>query len=143
MPIERLGFGRAVLRLFDRFGKFLGALEAVVRIAGQRFGQQGIEFRPKFQLDQVGTIASFVKQGLGIAVLPYLGIAPLLSLKGMSLSTVVDGPVRSIGIVRRRNSSVTPLAQLAMEGVRSVSRRLIADPQGRVLAPSEARPAAA
>lgn len=88
------------------------------------FLQRGVVFRPKLQLDQIGTIAGFVKQGLGIAVLPYLGIMPLLSLKGMRVAEIVDGPVRSVGIVSRKASAPAAIAAEAMAEVRTVSDRL-------------------
>ena len=89
------------------------------------FLQRGVVFRPKLQLDQIGTIAGFVKQGLGIAVLPYLGIMPLLSLKGMSVAEIVDGPVRSVGIVSRKASTASGIAMQAMTEVRAIADRLI------------------
>ncbi|WP_244788540.1 LysR family transcriptional regulator [Cupriavidus pauculus] len=88
------------------------------------FLQRGVVFRPKLQLDQIGTIAGFVKQGLGIAVLPYLGIMPLLSLKGMRVAEIVDGPVRSVGIVSRKASAPSPIAAQAMIEIRAVADRL-------------------
>lgn len=88
------------------------------------FLQRGVVFQPKLQLDQIGTIAGFVKQGLGIAVLPYLGILPLLSFKGMHVAEIVDGPVRSVGIVRRKASPLSAIAEEAVEEVRLVSDRL-------------------
>ncbi|WP_454056482.1 LysR family transcriptional regulator [Cupriavidus sp. Marseille-Q8015] len=88
------------------------------------FLQRGVMFQPKLQLDQIGTIAGFVKQGLGIAVLPYLGILPLLSLMGMRVAEIVDGPVRSVGIVRRKASPLSAIAAEAVEQVRVVSDAL-------------------
>nr|WP_315593712.1 LysR family transcriptional regulator [uncultured Cupriavidus sp.] len=88
------------------------------------FLQRGVVFRPKLQLDQIGTIAGFVKQGLGIAVLPYLGIMPLLSLKGMHVAEIVGGPVRSVGIVSRKTTTPSDIAAQAMAEVRAISDRL-------------------
>ena len=89
------------------------------------FLQRGLIFQPRLQLDQIGTIAGFVKQGLGIAVLPYLGILPLLSFKGMRVAEIVDGPVRSVGIVRRKASPLSPIAEYAEQQVRVVADALI------------------
>ncbi|ESJ19938.1 MULTISPECIES: LysR family transcriptional regulator [unclassified Cupriavidus] len=88
------------------------------------FLQRGVQFRPKLQLDQIGTIAGFVKEGLGIAVLPYLGIMPLLSLKGMRVAEIVDGPVRSVGLVSRKTSPPSEIAAQAMVEVGIVADRL-------------------
>ncbi|RCW67444.1 LysR family transcriptional regulator [Pseudorhodoferax soli] len=100
--------------------------------------QRGMEFRPKMQFDQVGTIAGFVRQGLGVAVLPYLGMMPLLDLGGMRVSEISDGPVRSVGIVTRERSEPSDIARQAMQEVRAVARQLIAQHAGLVLPPGKA-----
>ncbi len=112
-----------------------------MRYMAAAYLQRGIEFRPKMQFDQVGTIAGFVKQGLGIAVLPYLGMTPLLTLRGLRVSAIVDGPVRSVGIVTRRAGTPTAIAEQAMQEVRTVASALIQrqsewvlPPAGRVVA---------
>ena len=98
--------------------------------------QRGIEFRPKMQFDQVGTIAGFVKQGLGIAVLPYLGTTPLLTLRGLKVSEIVDGPIRSVGIVTRRVGISTAIAQQAIQEVRKIANALIQRQSEWVLPPA-------
>lgn len=110
-----------------------------MRYMSAAYLQRGIEFRPKMQFDQVGTIAGFVKQGLGIAVLPYLGTTPLLTLRGLRVSEIVDGPVRSVGIVTRRAGTPTAIAQQAMQEVRTVAGALIARQSEWVLRPSTRR----
>ncbi|MDM0090550.1 MULTISPECIES: LysR family transcriptional regulator [unclassified Variovorax] len=110
-----------------------------MRYMSAAYLQRGIEFRPKMQFDQVGTIAGFVKQGLGIAVLPYLGTTPLLTLRGLRVSEIVDGPVRSVGIVTRRAGTPTAIAQQAMQEVRTVAGALIARQSAWVLPPSARR----
>jgi LysR family carnitine catabolism transcriptional activator len=102
------------------------------------FLQRGIVFRPKMQFDQIGTIAGFVMQGLGIAVLPYLGMMPLLTLRGMCVSEIVDGPVRSVGIATRKGSPVSAIANQAMQEVRAVSDRLIRQLPDWILPPVQA-----
>lgn len=111
-----------------------------MRYMSAAYLQRGIEFRPKMQFDQVGTIAGFVKQGLGIAVLPYLGTTPLLTLRGLRVSEIVDGPVRSVGIVTRRAGMPTAIAQQAMQEVRTVAGALIARQSEWVLPPLLNRP---
>ncbi len=89
------------------------------------FLQRGIVFRPKLSFDQVATAAGFVQKGVGIAIQPYLGVMPLLDLRGMRLCQIVDGPVRSVGIVRRKGSPLSQIAEKALEEVRAASRALI------------------
>ena len=96
-----------------------------MRYISAAFLQRGVEFRPKMQLDQVGTIAGFLKAGTGVAVLPYLGMMPMVSLKGMKISSITDGPVRSVGVVTRRQGSPTAIAAAAMQEVRNVALDLM------------------
>ncbi|MPM49830.1 hypothetical protein SDC9_96562 [bioreactor metagenome] len=96
-----------------------------MRYISAAFLQRGMEFRPKMQLDQVGTIAGFLKQGLGVAVLPYLGMMPMVSLKGMKISLITDGPLRSVGVVTRRQGSLSPIALEAIEAIREVAQQLM------------------
>ncbi|WP_315122626.1 LysR family transcriptional regulator [Comamonas antarctica] len=110
-----------------------------MRYMSAAFLQRGIEFRPKMQLDQVGTIAGFVKAGLGIAVLPYLGMMPMQTLRGLQVSEIADGPVRSVGIVTRRLATPTAIAQQAMAAVRAVGAGLMEKHAGWILPPTAGR----
>lgn len=89
--------------------------------------QQGQVFQPLLQLDQVGTICSFVEKGLGVAVLPYLGALPLLSVPGLRCQEIVDGPVRSIGIMTRDSAKLSDLAEQALNLVVEAARTLAAE----------------
>ncbi|THU05291.1 LysR family transcriptional regulator [Lampropedia puyangensis] len=86
--------------------------------------QKGKVFQPLLQLDQVGTICSFVEQGVGVAVLPYLGAIPLLAVKGLRCQDIVDGPVRSIGIVTRDSAKLSVLAEQALNLVTDAAQKL-------------------
>jgi len=107
-----------------------------MRYISAAYLQRGMEFRPKMQLDQVGTIAGFIKKGLGIAVLPYLGMMPMLSLRGLQISEIADGPIRSVGIVTRRLGAPTAVALAAMEEIRTTTQGLINKHAGWILPPS-------
>lgn len=96
-----------------------------MRYISAAFLQRGVEFRPKMQLDQVGSIAGFIKEGFGVAVLPYLGMMPMVSLKGMKISSIIDGPLRSVGVVMRRQGAPSAIAQAAMQEVRRVAQALM------------------
>ena len=101
-----------------------------MRYISAAFLQRGVEFRPKMQLDQVGTIAGFLKEGLGVAVLPYLGMMPMVSLRGMKISSISDGPLRSVGMVTRRQGGTSAIARAAMEEIRKVVGALMEKHQG-------------
>ncbi|AZY48951.1 LysR family transcriptional regulator [Bordetella avium] len=89
------------------------------------FLQRGIVFRPKLSFDQVATAAGFVRRQVGIAIQPFLGVLPLLDLRGMTLCQIEDGPIRSVGIVRRKASHTAPLIDQAMHEVRRAAALLI------------------
>lgn len=108
-----------------------------MRYVSAAYLQRGIEYRPKMQVDQATTLAGLVKKEVGIAVMPYLGILPILGTRGMQTSEIVDGPLRSMGIVTRRNGNPTSLALAAMQQTEVVCQALIEKHSGFVLAPSQ------
>ncbi|MGC4366571.1 LysR family transcriptional regulator [Hydrogenophaga sp. R2] len=110
-----------------------------MRYMSAAFLQRGIEYRPHMQVDQVTTVAGLIRSEVGVAVLPWLGVMPLLPMSGVQLSEIVDGPLRSVGIVTRRQGHPAPLVQAAMEEVRAVSRALIARHPGWMAPPSARR----
>ncbi|KQU85674.1 LysR family transcriptional regulator [Ensifer sp. Root31] len=85
----------------------------------------GVVFQPKLSFEQIATAAGFVRSGQGIVIQPYLGVAPLLDLQDFQLCEIVDGPIRSVGIVTRKGSRLPPIAQRAIAEVRSVADDLI------------------
>ena len=89
------------------------------------------------QFDQIGTIGGFVRQGVGVAVLPYLGVLPLLSLDSFFVAAISDGPVRSVGIVTRRSVPRSAGYSQASTHVRASAERLIAQEPAWVLTTSK------
>jgi len=102
--------------------------------------QRGIEYRPHMQVDQATTVAGLVRKEVGVAVMPYLGIIPILGTRGMQISEIVDGPLRSVGIVTRRVGKPSAVALAAMQQVAQVCGKLIEKGEGFILAPSGIRP---
>ncbi len=96
-----------------------------MRYMAAAFLQRGIEFRPQMQFDQVGTIAGFVQEGIGIAVLPYLGMTPLFTTRELMLSQIIDGPIRSVGVVTRKTGRLSELALEAIQRVTEIARELV------------------
>lgn len=110
-----------------------------MRYMSAAYLQRGIEYQPKMQVDQVATVAGLVKKEVGVAVLPYLGVMPILGMRGVQTSEIVDGPLRSVGIVTRRLGQPTTMAQAAMHEVAAVSRALLARHPEWILPPSPRR----
>lgn len=107
-----------------------------MRYMSAAYLQRGIEYRPKMQVDQVATVAGLVKKEVGVAVLPYLGVLPILEARSMQMSEIVDGPLRSVGIVTRRIGKPSAIATAAMEEVQAICQELIARHSSWVLATS-------
>lgn len=106
-----------------------------MRYMSSAYLQRGIEYQPKMQLEQIATVASLVKKELGVAVLPYLAVMTLSGVSGLQTSEIVDGPLRSIGMVTRRLSTATSIAMTAMQEVETVSQSLIGKHAGWILPP--------
>ena len=113
-----------------------GVIATKPYVSSAAYLQRGIEYRPKMQVDQVATVAGLVKKEVGVAVLPYLGVLPILGMTGVQTSEIVDGPLRSVGIVTRRLGNPTPVAVAAMEMVTDVIGELMVKNPGWILPPS-------
>lgn len=109
-----------------------------MRYMSAAYLQRGIEYRPRMQVDQVATVAGLVKKDIGVAVLPYLAVLPILEARSMQMSEIVDGPLRSIGIVTRRMGNPTAIATAAMREVQTTCQELMAQHAGWVLPASSA-----
>ena len=110
-----------------------------MRYMSAAYLQRGVEYQPKMQVDQVSTLAGLVKKEIGIAVLPYLGVLPILGTlgpRGVQIAEITDGPLRSVGIVSRRQGKPTSIAHAAMQEIQIVCQRLMHKHPGWVLAPS-------
>lgn len=87
--------------------------------------QRGIEYLPKMQVDQVSTVAGLVRKEVGVAVLPYLAVLSIAGMRGLQMSELEDGPLRSMGIVTRRLGKPTSLALAAMDEARAATQQLV------------------
>lgn len=81
------------------------------------FRASNLQFRPKISLRNLIAIRGFVKTGLGIGLLPELS-ALLLDDPDLIRVKFVDGPVRSIGVIYRRNEALPPLSQTFVDDLK-------------------------
>lgn len=88
-----------------------------MRCISAAFLRRGIEYQPKMQVDQISTVAGLVKKEVGVAVLPYLGVLPILGVSGVQMSQLTDGPLRSVGLISRKTGTPSVLANAALEVV--------------------------
>lgn len=85
--------------------------------------EQGVAFRPRYEVDHIATIGAMVACDLGVTALPSMA-AELIAHHGLAVREL--GPAalrRSLGLVRRRDRDLSPAAQalcdMAREGLRA------------------------
>ena len=117
----------------------LSDASTAMRYMSAAYLQRGIEYHPRMQVDQVATVAGLVKKEVGVGVLPYLGVLPILEARSMQMSALTDGPLRSVGVVTRRLGKPTAIATAAVREVQAVCQELMAQHPGWVLPPSSQR----
>ena len=84
---------------------------------------RGLPFRPCLELNNLTSIANFVKAGCGVAVLPLSG-AQLVLDEGLVITSPRGAPERSIGIVTRRDTELPLLAAKMVASIRRAARIL-------------------
>jgi len=73
--------------------------------------QHGFSFLPAYEVDHLATIRAMVAEGLGVAALPAMA-ADVINAKGLIRRPLVDPIIRrSIGVVTRRETSLSPAAE--------------------------------
>ncbi len=74
------------------------------------FDAEDILFQPRMFLNSIVTALSFVKSGLGLALLPELSVA-LLDSPNLVRIKLNDGPSRSVGVVYQRDRELSSIAK--------------------------------
>lgn len=73
--------------------------------------QHGIQFQPTFEVDHLATIGAMVAAGLGVAALPSMA-ADVIADEGLVRRPLIAPVIRrSIGLVKRKETPLTPAAQ--------------------------------
>jgi DNA-binding transcriptional LysR family regulator len=93
------------------------------------FLKNNMHFRPSFELNDLATIASFVRADCGVALLPYLGAR--LIQEQLSITELSGAPERSLGIVARKGEELSPLALRILKEIRKEAKALVARPRRR------------
>lgn len=107
-----------------------------MRYMSAAYLRRGIEYEPKMQLEQISSVIGLVQAGVGIAVLPYLGVFPAIGMQGIQINEITDGPLRSIGIVTRQSSNANALTEAAIEVAEELSQQLIVKYSNWILPPA-------
>jgi LysR family carnitine catabolism transcriptional activator len=88
------------------------------------FMKKNLPFRPFLELNNLLTIARFVKAGCGVALMPELA-ARLVLDKDLFITTLAGAPERSIGLITRREDELPPLAATVMRSMREHADALL------------------
>ena len=79
------------------------------------FAAAGVAREPDYEVANMVTALSMVRAGLGVTVMPHMVLAEL-NMKGLAAGRIFDPrPVRSIGIVTRRDRPLSPAAEAYVE----------------------------
>ena len=98
---------------------------SVRQYANAAFIEHRIAFKPRYEVEHIATIHAMVKAGLGVAALPELAAA-FVQQEGV-VSRRLTGPdiQRPIGVVTRRNRSLSPAAQEMVRMLRQETSYLL------------------
>ncbi|PUE07068.1 LysR family transcriptional regulator [Limnohabitans sp. T6-5] len=98
---------------------------SVRQYANAAFMAHRIAFQPRYEVEHIATIHAMVKAGLGVAALPELAAA-FVQQEGV-VTRRLTGPdiQRPIGVVTRRNRSLSPAAQEMVRMLRQETTALL------------------
>ncbi len=88
---------------------------SVRALAEHGFAAAGITREPDYEVANMVTALSMVRAGLGVTVMPRM-VLPELNMKGLAAGRIHDPrPLRSIGIITRRDRPLSPAAATYVE----------------------------
>jgi DNA-binding transcriptional LysR family regulator len=98
---------------------------SVRQYANAAFIEHRIAFQPRYEVEHIATIHAMVKAGLGVAALPELAAA-FVQQEGV-VTRRLTGPdiQRPLGVVTRRNRSLSPAAQEMVRMLRQETTALL------------------
>jgi LysR family carnitine catabolism transcriptional activator len=98
---------------------------SVRQYANAAFIEHRIAFQPRYEVEHIATIHAMVRAGLGVAALPELAAA-FVQQEGV-LTRRLTGPdiQRPLGVVTRRNRSLSPAAQEMVRMLRQETTALL------------------
>ena len=98
---------------------------SVRQYANAAFIEHRIAFQPRYEVEHIATIHAMVKAGLGVAALPELAAA-FVQQDGV-VTRRLTGPdiQRPLGVVTRRNRSLSPAAQEMVRMLRQETTALL------------------
>ena len=98
---------------------------SVRQYANAAFMEHRLAFKPRYEVEHIATIHAMVKAGLGVAALPELAAA-FVQQGGVAMRRLTDPDIqRPIGVVTRRNRSLSPAAQQMVAMLRKETSLLL------------------
>jgi DNA-binding transcriptional LysR family regulator len=86
--------------------------------------QNGFQFHPAYEVDHLATIGAMVLEELGVAALPAMA-ADVISSERLVRRPLISPVIRrSIGLVRRREGSLSPAAEAMLQMLQQQTRKL-------------------
>jgi len=95
---------------------------SVRQYANAAFIEHRIVFEPRYEVEHIATIHAMVKAGLGVAALPELAAAFVHEDGVMKRRLTGPDIQRPLGVVTRRNRSLSPAAQEMVRMLRQETR---------------------
>jgi LysR family carnitine catabolism transcriptional activator len=102
----------------------LAAHTNVRSILDRAFGDSGHSVDPKYVFCHHYTLGGMVEAGLGITALPSMSLSILGHPRLMSARIIEPGITRVIGVLRRRNDTLSPAATAFLAAVGEVFRKV-------------------
>jgi len=98
---------------------------SVRQYANAAFMEHRLAFKPRYEVEHIATIHAMVKAGLGVAALPELAAA-FVQQGGVAMRRLTAPDIqRPIGVVTRRNRSLSPAAQQMVAMLRKETSLLL------------------
>jgi len=98
---------------------------SVRQYANAALFEHRIVFKPRYEVEHIATIHAMVKEGLGVAALPELAAAFVQQSGVITRRLTAPDIRRPIGVVTRRNRSLSPAAQEMMQLLRDATKHLL------------------
>ncbi|PUE07772.1 LysR family transcriptional regulator [Limnohabitans sp. T6-20] len=98
---------------------------SVRQYANAAFMEHRLAFKPRYEVEHIATIHAMVKAGLGVAALPELAAA-FVQQSGVATRRLTGPDIqRPLGVVTRRNRSLSPAAQEMVRMLRQETTALL------------------
>ena len=96
---------------------------SVRELAEQGFAACGLTLEATYEVANMVTALAMVREGLGLTILPHMALAGLSMRRLVSRRLKKPMPRREIGLLRRRDRPLSPVAQACADLLRAAAQR--------------------